>query len=372
MHLPSIKISSKNRIAIQRMLPGPGEVLVQAGQPVNALTVIAEGEIPGGIKIINIAHQLGLADARTLDMEEIIQVELGEYVSRYDVLVSYKGPGSLLGKTVRAPEEGYVSAIHPGWIALETERKVTEIQAFINGVVTRLVPHKGAVVEANGALIEAACGFGGEAYGRLRRMVNSPYDVLTPDLLNESASESIIIGGRTLDAEALYAAEEWQVRGIIVGSIPAGLLNVDPPVQVRVVATEGFGGVPMSPHTFGILISLSRREVSIRGQMPLPPSQKPQTPVAKEKSMIIATDPLTSRGGYVSLPEAPKKQDKTEVVVGSKVRVIQGAFLGNSGTIDLLPPEPQTTESGIIAPGAFVKFSTDVHFIPWANMQIIA
>ena len=166
--------------------------------------------------------------------------------------------------------------------------------------------------------------------------------------------------------------EEWQVRGIIVGSIPVDLMHLDPPVQVRVVATEGFGGVPMSPHTFGILISLSRREVSIRGQMPLPPEQKPYAPLAREKPVIIAADPLTSRGGYVSLPPAPEKREKTEAVIGRKVRVIQGPLMGNSGTIDLIPPDPQATESGIIVPGAFVKFSNDVHFIPWANMQFIA
>ena len=371
MHLPSVNINTKNRIAVQRTLPVSGEVLVQPGQPVNALTVVAQGEVPGGVKLIDVARQLGLVDASQLDMDEIVHVELGEYVAAYDVLASYKGPAALLRKRVRAPQDGYVAAINPGWIVLETERKVTEIQAFINGVVTRLIPHKGAVIEANGALIEAACGFGGEAYGQLRRMVNSPYDILTPDLLNESASEAIIIGGRTLDEEALYAAEEWQVRGIIVGSIPAGLLHLDPPVQVRVVATEGFGSVPISPHTFGILISLSRREVSIRGQIPLSGDQKPYTPLAGEKSIIIAADPLTSRGGYVSLPPAPKKHDKTEATIGSKVRVIQGTFMGNSGTIDLVPPEPQATESGIIVPGAFVKFSSDVHFIPWANLQLI-
>lgn len=371
MHLPSVNINAKSRIAVRRALPVPGEVLVQPGQPVNALTVVARGETPGRLKIINIARQLGLPESDSPEMEDVAVVDVGDFVAQYDVLARYKGPASLLEKTVIAPHDGFVSAMGPGWIVLETDRKLTEIQAFVNGVVTRLVPDRGAIVEANGALIEAACGFGGEAYGRLKRVVNSPYDVLTPDMFDESASETIVIGGKTLHQEALYAAEEWQVRGIIVGSMPANLRQQAASLQVRVVATEGFGSVPMSPHSFGLLISLSRREVSIRGQMPLPPGQKADNPLAGEPSVIIAADPLTSRGGYVSLAAAPSKPDKMEATAGSKVRVIQGKLLGSSGIIDLIPPEPQKTENGIVVPGAFVKFSNDVHFIPWANMQLI-
>ncbi len=371
MHLPSVNINAKSRIVMRRVLPVAGDVLVQPGQPVSALTVVAHGETPGRLRIINVARQLGLPEGGSLEMDSVAQVDIGDYVVQYDILARHKGPASLLEKTVLSPADGIVVAIGPGWIVLETERKHTEIQAFLNGVVTRLVPNRGAIIEANGALIEAACGFGGEAYGRLKRVVNSPYDVLTPDMFDESAGEAIVIGGKTLHEEALYAAEDWQVRGIIVGSIPANLMQHAASLQVRVVATEGFGSVPMSPHTFGLLISLSRREVSIRGQMPLPPGQKAENPLAGEPSLIVAADPLASRGGYVSLPAAPKKPDKTEAAVGSKVRVIQGKYMGNSGVIDLIPPEPQKTENGIISPGAFVKFTNDVHFIPWANLQLI-
>ncbi len=375
MHLPSVNINAKSRIVMRRVLPVAGDVLVQPGQPVSALTVVAHGETPGRLRIINVARQLGLPEGGSLKMDSVAQVDIGDYVVQYDILARHKGPASLLEKTVLSPADGIVVAIGPGWIVLETERKHTEIQAFLNGVVTRLVPNRGAIIEANGALIEAACGFGGEAYGRLKRVVNSPYDVLTPDMFDESAGEAIVIGGKTLHEEALYAAEDWQVRGIIVGSIPANLMQHAASLQVRVVATEGFGSVPMSPHTFGLLISLSRREVSIRGQMPLPPGQKAENPLAGEPSLIVAADPLASRGGYVSLPAAPKKRAHDAAndlpAVGSKVRVIQGKYMGNSGVIDLIPPEPQKTENGIISPGAFVKFTNDVHFIPWANLQLI-
>ncbi|MCG3208052.1 MAG: hypothetical protein FOGNACKC_01653 [Anaerolineae bacterium] len=366
MLLPSININPNNRISVRRMLPVPGELLVSPGEAVNALTVVARAERPGGHRVIDLTRQFGQFE---LDMDEVLRVEAGEVVTPNTVLAAYRGGVSLLEKSVRAPAAGYVAAVGPGWILLETGRFVTEIQAFISGVVTRVLGNRGVIIEADGATVSATCGFGGEAVGRLQRLVNAPYEALTPDNLGENAKETIVLGGRTLDETTLRKADDWQVRGIIVGSIPAALLHLDPPARVRVVATEGFGDAPMSPYTFGLLTQLTRREVSIRGQTP-GLTAAPDNPLSELPPVILAPAPLPTRGGYVGLSPAPKKE-KASAERGSKVRVIQGRLLGASGTIDLIPPEPQLTEAGMLSPGAFVKLSNDVHFIPWANLELI-
>ncbi|RMF03729.1 MAG: hypothetical protein D6768_05185 [Chloroflexi bacterium] len=349
------------------MLPVPGEILVAPGQPVNALTVVGRAERPTRFRFIDVARRLGRPD---IDLDEVLTVDVGDYVEANDVVASGRSSAlSLRENSVKSPVAGYVMAIGPGGILLESEHTVTEIQAFVTGVVTRVIPEKGVIIETDGATIEAVCGFGGEAVGRLLRVVNSPFESMTPDDLNESASETILLGGRSIDEETLRRADEWHVHGIIVGSFPVSLLGLDPPVQVRVVATEGFGQIPMSPHTFGVLTSLSRREVSIRGQTPGLFGGKPAGPL-QEPPIILAPSPLPSRGSYVGLPAAPKIEAPT-AKVGSKVRVIQGQLLGASGQIDLIPPDAQATEAGIIAPGAFVKLGDGVHFIPWANLQLI-
>jgi len=349
------------------MLPAAGELLVQPGQAVNALSVVARAELPGQQKVVGVARQLGVPQ---IDMAEVLRVEVGEFVQKKTVIAAYKRPGALLEQTVRAPVPGVVTAIGPGWILLEVDHRITEVQAFINGVVTRLVGNKGVIVEANGAVIEAVCGFGGEAYGRLNRVVNSPYESLTAKHIGEDCANTILLGGRTLDEEALYAAAAWKVHGIIVGSFPASLLAVDPPVPVRVVATEGYGDISMSPYTFGLLTSLSRREISIRGHTPPPLGQKSTNPQANQPSIIVATDPLSSRGGFVSLTPIPQPEP-VEAGVGNKVRVIQGELLGASGVIDLIPPDAQPLTNGIVAPGAYVKLKSDIHFVPWANLKLI-
>jgi hypothetical protein len=260
-------------------------------------------------------------------------------------------------------------AIGPGWVLLETERTTTEIQAFINGKISRVLSNIGVIVEANGAIIEAACGFGGEAYGRLKRLVNSPFEMLEAEAIGEDVSGSIILGGRTVDEETLRQAETWQVRGIIVGSIQASLLNLDPPTKVRVVATEGFGDVPMSAYTFGVLTSLSRREISIRGQTPNL-TRAPGGGLSEDPPIILAADASSIKASsYTTLPTSTGQPEKQEITVGSRVRVIQGKSLGASGIIDSLPPEPQPTETGIVAPGAYVNFNNEIHYVPWTNLE---
>jgi hypothetical protein len=346
------------------MLPVAGEILVSPGQAVSALTVVARAERARSHRVINISER-----AQQLDMDEVLRVEIGDFVEANEIVAVFRSGLSPLEQAVRAPAAGHVVAVGSGWILLETERAITEVQAFINGVVTRVLGDRGVTIEADGAIIEATCGFGGEAFGRLQRMVNAPYETLTPELLNESASDAILLGGRTIDEATLRKAEEWQARGVIVGSIPAALLQLDPPLQVRVVATEGFGDAPMSPYTFGILTKITRREISIRGQTP-GLTRQAGNPLSEMPPVVLAPAPLPTRGGYVGLPPAPNTE-KAQAQPGSKVRVIQGTLMGSSGVIDLIPPKPQATAAGIRVPGAYVKLNNNVHFIPWANLEII-
>ncbi len=346
----------------------PGETLVYPGRNVKALNVVARAEVSSRYRVINVARQLARPQ---VDMSEVMQVSAGDFVEANQVIATLKGGLSFLQRSVRVPADGHIATVGPGWVLLETERTATEIQAFINGVVSRVLPNRGVVIESEGTMIEAACGFGGEAYGRLRRLVDSPFEALEANAIDESVSEAIILGGQTVDEETLRTAEEWQVRGIIVGSIQASLLNLNPPVKVRVVATEGFGDIPMSPYTFGVLTSLSRREISIRGQTPgLTPVSNNQW--VDETPIILASSiPKGVGTSYTGSSAAAGNQENLEATVGSRVRIIRGNLLGVSGAIDSIPLEPQPTEAGIIAPGAYVKVNNQVQFVPWANLKQI-
>ncbi|MCK6625785.1 MAG: hypothetical protein L6R45_11495 [Anaerolineae bacterium] len=361
MQLPERRINAQSKVTLRRILPLPGEVLVQRGQQVEALTVVARAQTPHRYRLINVARQLGQPQ---VEMERVMLKEEGDEVKAHEVIARVQGGLPFLQRAARAPAAGQIAAIGPGWVLLETESTLVELPAFINGIIARIIPDRGVVIEASGAVIEAACGFGGETYGPLKRLVNNSSDILGPEAIDENLRNMIILAGRSLDEETLRQAEAAQVRGVIVGSIDTALLNLDPPVKVRVVATEGFGDIPMSPYTFGILGTLDGKEVSIRGHTPHLAPLPGQTQ-ADSQPIIMATSNKASALAALSA----EKGSSSVLAVGSRVRVTAGQYLGASGTIATLPLQPRASASGLVAPGAIVNLGEASPYIPLANLE---
>lgn len=361
MQLPGRTINPNKKITVTRRLPVPGEVLVQRGQKVAALQVIARAELTRRYQIIDVARSLAQAEVA---MEQVLRKAEGEAVAANEVVAESKRGLPFWRRVVVAPVAGRIAAIGSGWIVLETEQTTVELYAFVNGTVTRIIPERGAIIETTGSMIEATCGFGGETYGPLRRLVQAPFEMLQPVTITESIRNSIILGGRSVDEETLRVADRMQVRGLIVGSIDAALLQLKPLPRVTVVATEGFGDIPMSPYTFGVLGRLDGKEVSIRGTT-VPPFATTAAGVNAEPPLILTS---STRGSGI-LPAAA--EGGHEATVGSRVRVTRGRLLGASGAIDSIPVDALPTESGVVAPGAYVKIHGASHYIPWANLELV-
>jgi hypothetical protein len=363
MQIPTITINTNSNIEVTRLLPVPGDTLVQRGQKVAALDVIARTELASHYQVIDVARQLALSK---LDMDVVMLKREGESVAANEAIASARGRLPLLRRTVRAPLAGHIAAIGAGWVLLEIERTTVELQAFVNGVVSTVVTNRGARIEAHGARIVASCGFGGEAYGLLKRLVDSPRESLQEAAIDENVKNTILLGGRSVDEAILRTAEAAQVRGIIVGSIDASLLTLDPPVKVRVVATEGFGDIPMSPYAFGILVRLDGREISIRGNTTQSLSADQGRKLVESPVVLWTTSKNVT--SHVSASPTGKRRI-SEIRVGSRVRVSYGQLLGASGTIASIPTKPQATDAGIVAPGAYVMIDNTSRYIPWANLE---
>lgn len=356
MRLPRRTISANTKITVKRMLPVAGDVLVERGHPVDALKVVAAAQMPGRYRLIDVARQLALAPE---DAGQAVLKAEGDTVEANEVLATGSAGLPLFRRSVRAPAAGRIARIDAGWILLETEVTTVEVQAYINGVVAWVAPGQGVAIEATGALVEAACGFGGETYGVLKRLIESPYEPLTEDAIDASCQDTIILGGRTLDEAALFKAAQMQVRGIIVGSFEAAFLDLQPLPEVRVIATEGFGNLAMAPATFGILRGLSGKEVFIRAHTP---------DIESIQGDPAETAPIIVGGTGRNSPPAAAPPEE-EIRVGSKVRLIRGRLPGSQGTVESLPPEIQVTEAGIPGVGARIKIDNTVHFVPWTNLE---
>ncbi len=363
MQLPGRTINPNSKITVTRLLPAPGVVLVQPGKKVEALRIIAQAKRPSRYRVIHVARQLARSK---IDMDQVMCKAEGDFVEADEVIAISKRGLPFLRRTARAPVAGHIAAIGLGWVLLATEQTTIELQAFVNGVVSKIIPNRGVIIESRGAMITATCGFGGEAYGPLKRLVDRPSESLQVERIDERVKNAILLAGRSVDETVLRAAEEAQVRGIIVGSIDASLMNLDPPVRVRVVATEGFGYMPMASYTFGVLGTLDGKEVSIRGSTPAMASSASKR-IQPEPPIILAATSTDSSQTTILSP--PSQSGGRDVGVGSRVRVTRGRLLGASGTIDSFPSKPQATEAGIVAPGAYVKLNDTLYYIPWANLE---
>lgn len=363
MQLPERRINGQGKVTIRRVLPVPGEVLVQRGQQVEATTVVARTRTPHRYRLINVARQLAQPN---VDMAQVMLKAEGDMVKTNDVIARAKGALPFLQRAARTPAAGQIAAIGPGWVLLETEGAAIELPAFINGTISRLIPERGVIIEASGAMIEGACGFGGEAYGTLKRMIDVPYESLDVEVIDENLENMIILAGRSVDEAILRRADAVQVRGIIAGSFDAALLKLEPPVKVKVVATEGFGDIPMSRYTFGLLGTLAGKEVSIRGHTPQFSPAAGQN-LDDTQSVIMATSSKASSLATLSA----EKEVKPVLAVGSWVRVTYGPHIGASGTVTTLPPKPQPLETGLLVPGAIVNLGDASPYIPLANLEQI-
>jgi len=363
MQIPTITISSESTIVIERMLPRPGEILVQPGQVVRPMDVIARAK-SSQYRIVEVARQLAQPD---IELSQVMLKREGDMVEANEIIARIKRRRPFPSRVAYTPVAGRLIMMGPGWVLLETARAIVELRAFAQGLVSKIIPSQGVIIKTRGTAVEAACGFGGEAYGSLKRVVDSPAVIFNPAAIDSTLKHAILLGGRSVDEATLRQLEAAEVDGIIVGSIDASLLSLSPPPKVCLVATEGFGDISMSPYTFNILERLEDRDVLIRAALPAPFS--PANNLLKQSSSMIAA--TSTEENHQPISAAVEQPEAPELKAGSRVRVTRGKFLGQIGLIEVLPPKPQMTEAGIVAPGAFIKLDNALHYIPWANLELV-
>jgi hypothetical protein len=169
-----------------------------------------------------------------------------------------------------------------------------------------------------------------------------------------------------------------KVKGIIVGGISSALLDLRPAPSVPIVATEGYGSLPMSPVVFDILKQHEGRQASLTVRMS-------EAWGGSRPAIII---PLTRHqpdaDGELLREDAPIGPAR----VGGRVRVVRRPLLGRVGEIKSILAAPQRVASGLSLSGARVSIehpqqegapeqgmdhlsTPDIQFVPWLNLEYI-
>ncbi len=346
-HLPYSIINAATRIFITRRLPREGEVTVREGEYVEPTTIVAQTTVHADFRVVNIAQALDVPPKKA---RRYLKVKIGQAVEEGDILA---GRGVLLSRsTVRAPMDGIITGYGRGRLLVEKRAARLPLPALVSGVVAQILPRQGVVIEAVGAYIQAAWGNGKEGYGPLLPLTKTARRPLRAKRIDTGAQGAIIVGGATLDEEALDQAIEMQVQGIIVGGVPSRLIPRLMEVDFPVIATEGVGKIAISRPAFRLLRTLKGRQASVSGQL--------RTRWDAERPFIFVAMPLDD--AHIIDPEIP-------LGIGDTVRALRPPYQGMTGTIAAFPLHDEMLETGTRLPGIEVQVEEETVFVPYLNLE---
>ena len=369
-YTPGLKVSARTVYRARRMLPVHGDVLVTLGQLVKARDIVARTSIEGDITPVGIA---GLLSVPAEDVPQLLLVKVGDALAIGQIIARTKGIFGIGKKELASPAAGTIESVSAttGQMMVRGAPIAVEATAYIDGVVTEVLPGEGAVIEADAVFVQGIFGIGGETVGVLR-VATATHDArLDAAQISADMKGAIVVGGARVTAAAVKAAQNAGVAGIIAGGIDDSdlrdILGYDLGVAITgterigltIVITEGFGDIAMAARTFALLHSFAGREASMNGATQIRAGvMRPEIVIARN-----ATDALPSQGAR---PEAGALE------IGTQVRLIRDPFFGKLGLVSALPSEPAVLGSGSKARVLEVSFDDGSRaIVPRANIELI-
>lgn len=355
----------------ERILPLKGQVLVKKGDKVKAETVVAETLLPGKVVPYNLANKLGVTPSQLVNY---IKIQPGQQITKDTILAENKGLFGLgfFKNEVRSPCDGEVENISAvtGQILLREPRIPVQVKAFMDGIVTEVIPDEGVIIENKSAYIQGIFGIGGETVGELKFLPLTPDDELSAARIDDSCRDKIIVAGAFISYSTIEIAIKHGVKAIITGGIDdqdiKKMLGYDIGVAitghenigVTIVCTEGFGKITMAQKTFDLLKALDGKKTSIHGKTQIRAGvMRPEIIIPME----FTEDELISKEASLPILEP-----------GTLIRIIRQPNFGKIAKVISLPEELTQVESETWVRILEAEFDDGTKFrIPRANVEVI-
>jgi hypothetical protein len=349
MLAPVTHILPLTNIRRARVLPAAGRVLVHVDQKVNAVDAIAEMPMAYRHTLVDIWRALGLAPGE--HAERTLRVKIGMKVMEGDVIAE---TGGLFHRVVRAPCDGEIVTIGGGQVMIQTQTEILSIKAGITGVVKELVPDRGAIIEADGALVQGVWGNGRVDQGTMISLLKNPDDEFTPAQLDVSMRGGVVLAGHCASADALKTAGELPLRGLILGSMTSDLLPVANRLQLPLILLEGLGKLPINRIAYKILTTNEKREICLN---------------AASNDLFSGDRPEI----FIPLPANGQLAPETdEFAPGQMVRIHGMPYEQQTGDLMRLHPAAFKLPSGLRAPSADVLLVNGSQVtVPLANLDVL-
>jgi len=372
-YAPGLRVTRQAEIEKERVLPLKGRVEVKVGDRVTANAIVAKTELPGSVTIVNV---MGLLGCEADEVPELMLKQPGEAIEEGEVIAKTKPLLPFLNFTVskvRSPIKGSVEKVSEitGQVILRKPPQPVVVRAYIDGVVTEVIPDEGVRVKTTATFIQGIFGVGGEISGEIAIAVDGPMVELTPDLIKPEHKGKVVVGGSYVGIEAIRRGVEVGAAGIISAGMSDAdlkqLLGYDLGVAITghekigltLVVTEGFGRINMAQRTFDLLKEREGLRASISGATQI-------------RAGVIRPE--------IIIPLPPELIGEMEITVraedgvrtGDPVRIIREPNFGKLGRVKRLIPELMVMESETRVRVMEVTLLDGTDFVvPRANVEII-
>lgn len=368
-YTPGLKVTSRIRHKVRRVLPIPGDVLVKTGDRVGARDIVAQTFMPGDITPVNMANVLGCSPA---DVPGCMIRKDGDKIAPGEVIARTKGMFGLMRSDVRSTWTGTIESVSKvtGQMMVRGEPLPVRVLAYLTGVVTEVLPNQGVVVEADVSMVQGIFGIGGETFGSVVMATDSPHEDLTPERISPEMSGKVVVGGRRITDKAIRRGVEVGVAALIAGGIDdqdlKDFLGYDLGVAITgseqvgltLIITEGFGEIAMAQRSFNLLKASEGQDASVNGTTQIRAGVMRPEIVVPVGATLIDSKGITLDPGYLE--------------IGTPVRIIRDPYFGLIGTVSGLPSEPTVLASGSKARVLEVKLDGGrAVVIPRANVELI-
>jgi hypothetical protein len=370
-YTPGLRVAERTVLRKRRVLPIPGDVLVQAGDRVRSDTVIARTLLPGAVHLVNVVNQLGIIPG---EIRRFMCAREGDRVERGAPLAENRPLIRWFQTRVPSPVTGRVESVSEvtGQVLLREPPQPLELTAYVEGRVAESLPGQGAVMETECALVQGIFGVGGETTGEIALGVGGPNEALTPSRLLRVHGEKILVGGAYADGATIRQAASLGVRALVVGGIDdrdlRDLLGYDlgvaitgtEPIGLTVILTEGFGRIAMAQRTFELLARFQGQVACCSGATQI-------------RAGVIRPEVIVPYAAGDAAPAvAPRGGERAGLAVGDTIRIIRGLHFGLLAAVAELPHELEriATESRVRVLRAKLPDGT-VITVPRANVEIL-
>lgn len=369
-----VRIVQNKPIHIRRFLPGKGSLRVLKNQEVSPEDIIGFSTVNAGFAAVNISRELGI---NPQEGAQYLQRGIGKTIFKGELLAFKK---SLLSKKIlTSPTDGLIEKYDSksGELIIKFLSKETPLTSGVYGIVDFVDNANNEVlIKTLAVQLFGIIGSGKERSGILT-VIGGRGGLVDPKLINKNLSRQIVVSGGLIYGPTLRKAAAFGVAGIVCGGynvadyqsiagtlLPQNKLGTD--VGLSIIATEGFGSIPIGTDIFDIIRSYEGKFVFANGnigQILLPSQNRDSILTLRKISLPVL--PLSKIGAL--RPDLELAQLKN----GMRVRIIWPPYMGEQGKIIKIDASPTVLESGISTFLLTVELPNSKIKVPYPNVEVI-